>query len=100
MHPAVVASLVVTFGMLPFPATTSAVRVSPAPAPPSCNFATTRGLIIWERSPRLPDSALEGGGADLMSCKPTLSTWKAGQPTGPGYCSKIAWASDNPGYRR
>jgi hypothetical protein len=33
-----------------------------------------------------------------MHCKPTLDTWRYGQSTGPGYCSKIAWADDNPGY--
>jgi hypothetical protein len=27
-----------------------------------------------------------------------LDTWRAGAPKGPGYCSKIAWASDNPEY--
>jgi hypothetical protein len=55
-------------------------------------------LIIWERAPRIQDSAIEVSDADLMNCKPTLDTWKAGEPTGPGYCSKIARASDNPGY--
>lgn len=98
MQSAAVASLVVTFGMLPFAMTPSAAGTSPAPASPSCDLPTSRDLIIWERSPRLPDSALEVGDADLMKCKPTLDTWKAGQPNGPGYCSKIAWASDNSGY--
>jgi hypothetical protein len=58
----------------------------------------TRDLIIWQRAPRLQDSAFEVGDADLVHCKPTLDTWGAEQPAGPGYCSKIAWASDNPSY--
>jgi hypothetical protein len=57
-----------------------------------------RDLIIWQRAPRLQDSAFEVGDADLVHCKPTLDTWGAEQPAGPGYCAKIAWASDNPGY--
>jgi hypothetical protein len=63
-----------------------------------CNIRTTRDLIIWERFPRVPDSAIEVGDADLARCAPTLNTWREGQPSGPGYCSKIAWASDNPAY--
>jgi hypothetical protein len=27
-----------------------------------------------------------------------LDTWRASRPTGPGYCAKIAWSADNPGY--
>ncbi len=59
---------------------------------------TTRDLIIWQRAPQLQNSAFEVGDADLLHCKPTLDTWGAEQPAGPGYCSKIAWASDNPSY--
>jgi hypothetical protein len=33
-----------------------------------------------------------------VHCKPTLDTWGAEQPAGPGYCSKIGWACDNPSY--
>jgi len=63
-----------------------------------CNLPTTRDLIIWQRAPGLQDSAFQVGDADIFNCKPTLDTWRADQPTGPGYCSKIAWASDNPSY--
>ena len=59
---------------------------------------TTADLIIWQHAPRLVDSAFEVGDADLLRCKSTLDTWRADQPTGTGYCSKIAWALDNPGY--
>src|SRR5882757_9819313 len=74
---------------------------SAAPMPESgpCNLEpTSRDLIIWERWPRLPDAAQEVGDVDGSQCKLTLDSWKAGEPTGPGYCAKIAWASDNPGY--
>ena len=74
---------------------------SAAPLPESgpCNLQpTSRDLIIWERRPRIQDSAVEVGDVDGVNCKPTLDTWPASEPTGPGYCSKIAWASDNPGY--
>lgn len=63
-----------------------------------CDLPTDRDLIIWQRFPRLLADALEVGDADLVHCKPTLDTWASMQPTGPGYCSKIAWADDNPGY--
>ena len=70
----------------------------PLPRSGPCDLPTTRDLIIWQRAPRLQDSAFEVGDADLVHCKPTLDTWGAEQPAGPGYCSKIAWASDNPSY--
>lgn len=69
------------------------------PTSPACNLQpTSNDLIIWERWPRLPDAATKVGDVDGVNCVPTLSDWKAGEPTGPGYCEKIAWASDNPGY--
>ena len=68
----------------------------PIPRSGPCNLPTTRDLIISQRAPQLQDSAFEVGDADLVHCKPTLDTWGAEQPAGPGYCSKIAWASDNP----
>jgi hypothetical protein len=74
------------------------VTAAPVPTSGTCDLPTTRDLIIWEHFPRLPDDVLEVGDADLLRCKPTLDTWRDDQPTGVGYCSKIAWASDNPGY--
>ena len=58
----------------------------------------TRDLIIWTRWPGAPDFATNNGDVDFMNCKPTLDTWREWEQTGPGYCSKIAWASENPGY--
>lgn len=79
-------------------AANAAPGATPTPAAGLCDMPTTSDLIVWERRPRLLDSAFEVGDADLSQCKPTVDTWPAAQPTGPGYCSKIAWASDNPGY--
>jgi hypothetical protein len=86
--------------VLPFlSAAPTASGSTPIPKSPPCNLQlTSNDLIIWERAPRLPDSALKVGDVDGVNCKPTLDDWKAGEPTGPGYCAKIAWASDNPGY--
>jgi hypothetical protein len=63
-----------------------------------CNLPNDRDLIIWQRVPRVEHSAVGVGEVDLVHCKPTLDTWQDGTPTGPGYCAKIAWASDNPDY--
>ena len=75
---------------------------SAAPMPESgpCNLVPTRDLIIWQFWPWQHRGAFAGkvGDADLVNCKPTLDTWRAGEPAGPGYCSKVAWADDNPGY--
>jgi len=88
--------------VLPFlsaaPSDASTPSSSPIPRTAPCDMPTTRDLIIWERRPHLLDSAYEVGDANLSQCKPTVDTWPAGEPTGAGYCSKIAWASDNPGY--
>lgn len=71
-----------------------APQASAAPAP-SC--PPTRDLIIWQRAPKLPDSAFEVGNYSF-NCAPTVDTFVVDEPTGPGYCNKIAWVDDNPGY--
>jgi hypothetical protein len=75
-------------------------HAAPIPRSGHCNLLPTTGrdLILWTRWPRVPDFATEIGDADLVQCKPTLDTWRDSEQTGPGYCAKIAWASDNPGY--
>ena len=77
--------------ILPFAsAAPSEAGTVPVPRSGPCDLPTTRDLIIWQRAPRLQDSAFEVGDADLLHCKPTLDTWASEQPTGPGYCSKIS----------
>src|ERR1700761_3860041 len=76
-------------------------QADPAGARPiagPCGLPSTADLIIWERRPKLEDSAVEVGNTDFMNCTPMLDTWKNTEPTGPGNCAKIALLSDNPGY--
>ena len=70
----------------------------PAPISPACNLPITRDLIVWTRWPGVQDFATKNGDVDLVHCIPTLDGWRDWEQTGPGYCSAIAWASDNPGY--
>jgi hypothetical protein len=81
----------------------SAASASAGSGPPAesgeCDLQPTEhDLILWERAPRLLDNSIEIGDVDLGHCQPTLATWASMQPTGPGFCTKIAWADDNPGY--
>ena len=46
----------------------------------------------------MEDSAEGIPESDLSNCRPMLDTWRALGPKGPGYCSKIAWSTDNPDY--
>lgn len=72
------------------------IRV-PIPELP-CDLPISSAFIIWQHGPGVPDRSVFANQSDVYNCRPTLDTWRAGQPTGPGYCSKIAWSSDNPGY--
>ncbi|GJO51411.1 hypothetical protein NJB1604_39430 [Mycobacterium marinum] len=92
--PMVASVMVLVAGGLPL------ASAAPAPEAGPCDLPITRDLIIWQRWPWLQDGAFatKVGDVDLVHCEPTLDTWRAGEPTGPGYCSKIAWASDNPDY--
>lgn len=69
----------------------------PVPQLP-CDLPVSNGFIVWQHRPGVPDRSVFANEADIYNCRPTLETWRAGQPTGPGYCSKIAWSADNPGY--
>lgn len=91
------------------PSTSVASSATPAPATsstqpavPSETCATPlpdRGdIIVREKFPNVPIDALELGGTDPEHCVWTMDSLKTSQPTGPGYCSEVAWASDNPGY--
>jgi hypothetical protein len=78
--------------------TTSAQAAAPTSTRTPCTLNSTRTLILWEHWPRLPDNSTEIGDIDGLHCAPTLAHWREGMPTGPGYCTKIAWSDDNPGY--
>ncbi|BDB42366.1 MULTISPECIES: hypothetical protein [Mycobacterium] len=85
------------FSLLLAPVAHSAVGTFPVPQSP-CNLPTDRSLIFWQRTPGMPDHARFISESDVYNCRPTLETWSAGLPTGPGNCSKIAWSTDNPSY--
>jgi hypothetical protein len=72
---------------------------APYPTTGPCTLQTSsHNLIVWEHEPLL-DNSIETGDVDLLKCKPTIATWRDYQPDGPGYCHKIVWADDNPGYK-
>lgn len=93
-------TLVAAACALPF-ASTAHSEVGTVPIPTSvCNLPNSRSLIVWHRAPRVEDSAEAVGESDLSNCRPMLDTLRGPGlgPSYPGYCSKVAWASDNPGY--
>ena len=93
-------TLVAAACALPF-ASTAHSEVATVPIPKSvCNLPTARSLIVWHRAPGVEDRAEVFDESDLSNCRPMLDTLRGPGlgPSGPGYCSKIAWGSDNPGY--
>ncbi len=97
--PSIAAStLVVAACALPF-ASTAHGEVGTVPIPETpCNLPTASSLIIWTHAPPALDRSVFVNESDVYNCRPALETWRAGEPSGPGFCSKIAWANDNPGY--
>jgi hypothetical protein len=94
------AALVAAACALPF-ASTAHSEVATAPIPKSvCTLPTARSLIVWHRAPGVADSAEVVDESDLSNCRPMLDTLRGPGlgPSGPGYCSKVGWSSDNPGY--
>lgn len=85
-------------------ASPSHAEVASAPLPkspsPPCNLPTTNPLIVWHRAPGAEDRAEKVAESDLYHCRPMLDVLRgpALGPSAPGYCSKVAWLSDNPGY--
>jgi hypothetical protein len=91
-------TLVAAACALPF-ASTAHSEVGTVPVPKwVCTLPTGRSLIIWHRVPGKEDSAEIVDESDLGNCIPMLDRWRALGPSGPGYCSKIAWSDDNPAY--
>ncbi|MGI5136619.1 MULTISPECIES: hypothetical protein [unclassified Streptomyces] len=70
----------------------------PKPSQSSKTCSPTRDIIVWTKTPGLPDSAQELGNYNLETCESTFQWLKHASPTGPGYCTEAAWASDNPNY--
>lgn len=76
------------------PATTAAVSTASS----TCNLPDKGDVIVREVFPNVPIDAMELGGTDPEHCTWTMDSLRTSQPTGPGYCSEVAWASDNVGY--
>ncbi len=80
-------------------ASTAHSEVGTVPVPrDTLQSANREQPISWQHAPGKQDESVFVNKADVYNCGPLLDTWRAGQPTGPGYCSKIAWSSDNPAY--
>jgi hypothetical protein len=71
---------------------------NPTPAPATSSCPPVGDIVVWYRAPTLPDSAQMLGGADPVTCASTFDYLQHTSPTGDGYCTEAAWASDNPGY--
>ena len=99
----ITASLVAAACALPFasPAHSdvATVPIPKAPSPP-CDLPNSNKLIIWHRAPGEVDRAEMVTETDTYNCRPKLDELRGSAlgPIGPGYCSKVAWLSDNPGY--
>jgi hypothetical protein len=82
-------------------ASTARGEVATVPIPKSvCSLPTARSLIVWYRAPGVQDRAEVVDETDLSNCRPKLDTLHGPGlgPSGPGYCSQVAWSSDNPDY--
>lgn len=79
---------------------TSSAKAETATASPTASksCSPTRDVIVWYRAPGVADSAQVLGNYDLATCESTFQWLQQTSPTGPGYCTEAAWASDNPGY--
>ncbi|WP_159047610.1 hypothetical protein [Streptomyces sp. WM6378] len=58
----------------------------------------TRDIIVWTKAPGVPDLAQELGNFNALTCESTFKWLQHTSPTGDGYCTEAAWASDNQGY--
>jgi hypothetical protein len=75
---------------------------APAPATPpvssTCNLPDRGDVLVRERIPGRPVYAVELTGTDPDHCVWTIDAMKTSVPTGPGFCTEVAWASDNVDY--
>ena len=80
------------------------LHASPPDAPVATSTSTgtgqtcrpARDVIVWTKTPDRTSAMLLGDPAG--NCSSTLDTIRQTSPTGPGYCTIAAWATDNPGY--
>ncbi|MFJ5154940.1 hypothetical protein ACIQCF_25795 [Streptomyces sp. NPDC088353] len=74
---------------------TRAAEPKPSPTK-ACGPA--RDIDVWMKVPGLPDSAQVLGSHGPGDCESTFEMLRTTSPTQAGYCTKAAYASDNPGY--
>ncbi|MFD9651739.1 hypothetical protein [Streptomyces mirabilis] len=79
------------------PAKTHASATRPKTSPTK-NCGPLRDIDVWMKVPGLPDSAQVLGDHGAADCKSTFEMLQSTSPTEAGYCTKAAYASDNPGY--
>lgn len=72
----------------------------PASDKHQCKLVTKRDVIFWWKTPGHPATAQLLGDVDNATCRYSysLTDMMATSPLGPGFCSAVAFASDNPGY--
>ncbi|MFF3876010.1 hypothetical protein [Streptomyces sp. NPDC001978] len=75
-----------------------ATKAKPKPSHSAKQCSPTRDVIVWIKSPGVPDSAQVLGNYNLATCKTTFQWLQQTSPTEAGNCTEAAWASDNPGY--
>ena len=73
-------------------------KASATPTPSASSCPVVGDIVVWYRAPTLPDSAQMLGGNGGSTCESTFDFLQRTSPTGDGYCTEAAWASDNPGY--
>ncbi|MCF1510104.1 hypothetical protein [Streptomyces glomeratus] len=82
----------------PTKSASNAAKQKPKPSRSSKTCEPTRDVIVWYKTPELPDSAQVLGNYYVATCETTFQSLTHTSPTGAGYCTEAAWASDNPGY--
>ncbi|MER7182930.1 hypothetical protein ABT404_26250 [Streptomyces hyaluromycini] len=81
------------------PAAKSKAKPKPSHTTKGCSHTSpTRDVLVWYKTPGLPNSAQVLGNYDLVLCETTFQSLTHTSPTGAGYCTEAAYASDNPGY--
>lgn len=73
----------------------SATRAEPSPAK---DCGPLRDVDVWMKAPGLPTTGQVLGSYSPADCRSTFEMLEGTSPTEAGYCTKAAYASDNPGY--
>lgn len=64
----------------------------------SCSLQVTRDVLLRVAGPQEPAETQRLGDVDFVHCRHTVDDVSTLAPQAPGYCSTVAYASDNPGY--